>query len=117
MSKLKRVLLVDDDDSLRTMLREQLQLHEDFDVLDADGATSALDQVKQGAFDVIILDVGLPDMDGRDVLRAASNMCPDCKIVVITAHGSINIAVDAMREGAWDFLLKPFTARLSLGPI
>lgn len=109
MPEQARIVIVEDTLSLARVYQDYLR---------ADGhivehvvsGTDAIDRLQHDAPDILVLDLVLPDMDGRDVLRAASNMCPDCKIVVITAHGSINIAVDAMREGAWDFLLKPFTA-------
>lgn len=117
MSKLKRVLLVDDDDSLRTMLREQLQLHEDFDVQDADGATSALEQVKQAAFDVIILDVGLPDMDGRDVCRLMRKQGVKCPIIMLTGADTDADTILGLDSGANDYITKPFRLGVLLARI
>ncbi|HEB79309.1 MAG TPA: response regulator transcription factor, partial [Rhodospirillales bacterium] len=65
----KRVLLIDDDATLLQMLCEQLQLHEEFITVGAETGAEALELVKTDYFDVIILDVGLPDMDGREVCR------------------------------------------------
>ncbi|MFQ5764804.1 MAG: response regulator transcription factor, partial [Rhodospirillales bacterium] len=69
MSTGKQILIVDDDTTLLEMLSEQLQLHEEFSTIGARSATEALDLAKEDYFDVIILDVGLPDMDGREVCR------------------------------------------------
>ncbi len=65
----KKILLVDDDDALRHSLGEQLRLHEEFATVDVDTAAGALEAVKGEYFDAILLDVGLPDMDGREVCR------------------------------------------------
>jgi DNA-binding NtrC family response regulator len=70
-----------------------------------------LNALKRGMPDVMLLDIKLPDMSGLDVLDRMSEMRPHCPVVVITAHGSIKLAVDAMRAGAADFLVKPFNAQ------
>ncbi|MFV1851913.1 MAG: sigma-54-dependent transcriptional regulator [Thalassospira sp.] len=109
MPEQARIVIVEDTLSLARVYQDYLR---------ADGhrvdhvvsGTDAIERLRNDPPEVLVLDLILPDMDGRDVLKAASSICPDCKVVVITAHGSINVAVEAMREGAWDFLLKPFTA-------
>ena len=63
----KRILMVDDDEALRASLAEQLQLHEEFETTTAGTAAEALEVIKQDYFDVVLLDVGLPDMDGRAI--------------------------------------------------
>ena len=77
----KRILMVDDDDALRASLAEQLQLHEEFETVSAGTAAEALEIVKTGYFDVVLLDVGLPDMDGRECCRLMSNLhhCSHCR--------------------------------------
>ena len=69
MAQLKRILLVDDDDDLREALSEQLVMTEDFDVLEAGSGSCATQKVKESLFDLVILDVGLPDTDGRELCR------------------------------------------------
>ena len=69
MAQLKRILLVDDDDDLREALAEQLMLTEDFDVFEGGNGAEGMEQVKTGLFDLVILDVGLPDTDGRELCR------------------------------------------------
>ncbi|WP_135081258.1 response regulator transcription factor [Terasakiella sp. SH-1] len=108
MSNVKRVLLVDDDDSLREMLCEQLQLHEDFDVTQADGASSALEKVKQDSFDVVILDVGLPDMDGRDACRVMRKQGVKCPIIMLTGADTDADTILGLDAGANDYITKPF---------
>lgn len=69
MTAAKRILLIDDDAALRQTLAEQLSLHEEFEVVEAETGAKALDEVKNGRFDLVILDIGLPDFDGREVCR------------------------------------------------
>ncbi|MBO6809119.1 sigma-54 dependent transcriptional regulator [Thalassospira sp.] len=103
------IVIVEDTLSLARVYQDYLRA--DGHVVDhVVNGSNAIERLRQNPPDVLVLDLVLPDMDGREVLRAAANIAPKCKIVVITAHGSINIAVEAMRDGAWDFLLKPFTA-------
>lgn len=108
MSNVKRVLLVDDDDSLRQMLSEQLQLHEDFDVVEADGATTALEAAQKDSFDVVILDVGLPDMDGRDVCRLMRKQGVKCPIIMLTGADTDADTILGLDAGANDYITKPF---------
>jgi DNA-binding response OmpR family regulator len=79
MANLKKILLVDDDDDLREALSEQLVMTEDFDVFEAGNGASAMEKVKAGLYDLVILDVGLPDTDGRElckVMRKQGVKCP-----------------------------------------
>ena len=69
MSTLKKILLVDDDDDLREALSEQLVMTEDFDVFEADSGATAMTKAKEAIYDLVILDVGLPDTDGRELCR------------------------------------------------
>lgn len=108
MSNGKRVLLVDDDDSLRKMLSEQLQLHEEFIVVEADGATTALEAAKDGTYDVVILDVGLPDMDGRDVCRLMRRQGVKCPIIMLTGADTDADTILGLDAGANDYITKPF---------
>ncbi len=117
MSNGKRVLMVDDDDSLRQMLCEQLNLHEDFVVVEADGATAALEAVKGEAFDVVILDVGLPDMDGRDVCRLMRKQGVKCPIIMLTGADTDADTILGLDAGANDYITKPFRLGVLLARI
>ncbi len=117
MSNVKRVLLVDDDDSLRQMLVEQLQLHEDFTVVEADGASGALETAKQETYDVIILDVGLPDMDGRDVCRLMRKQGVKCPIIMLTGADTDADTILGLDAGANDYITKPFRLGVLLARI
>jgi DNA-binding NtrC family response regulator len=100
------ILLVEDKDSLRTMLRRSLesQGHTVVEACDEPGAVAALERSRP---DLVISDLRLPAGDGFGVLRAAKDLDPDLPVIVMTAYGSIQDAVAAMKEGALDFLAKP----------
>ena len=100
------VLLVEDKDSLRTMLRLALegQAHV---VLEARDEAEAIQHMRQSRPAVVLTDLKLPSGDGLGVLRAAKELDPELQVVVMTAYGSIQDAVTAMKEGAMDFLAKP----------
>jgi DNA-binding NtrC family response regulator len=100
------VLLVEDKDSLRTMLRHALE-GQGHQVLEARDEAEARQQLNQARPAVVLTDLKLPDGDGFGVLRAAKELDPELQVVVMTAYGSIQDAVTAMREGAMDFLAKP----------
>ena len=100
------ILIVEDRDSLREMLRLALEA-QDHTVLEARDASEALEQLRLARPVVVLTDLKLPVGDGFEVLRAAKEIDPELPVVVMTAYGSIQDAVTAMREGAMDFLAKP----------
>ncbi len=100
------VLLVEDKDSLRAMLRHALQA-QGHTVVEACDEPEAVQQLRQARPAVVLTDLKLPNGDGFGVLRAAKELDPELQVIVMTAYGSIQDAVTAMREGAVDFLAKP----------
>jgi DNA-binding NtrC family response regulator len=100
------VLLVEDKDSLRAMLRHALEAQGHV-VIEARDEPEALQQLRQSRPAVVLTDLKLPNGDGFGVLRAAKELDPELQVIVMTAYGSIQDAVTAMREGAMDFLAKP----------
>ena len=100
------ILIVEDKDSLRAMLRHALEGH-GHTVLEAQDETEAVQELRRTRPVVVLTDLKLPVGDGFGVLRAAKELDPDLPVVVMTAYGSIQDAVTAMREGALDFLAKP----------
>ncbi|MEW6568352.1 MAG: response regulator transcription factor [Chloroflexota bacterium] len=106
----ERVLVVDDDDLGRRTLAEILML-EGFEVVEADGGRAAMERLGEGVFDVVLLDLKMPDVDGLAVLDGASRLSPDTQVIVFTAHGSLESAIQAVRHGAFDYLLKPVSSR------
>jgi DNA-binding NtrC family response regulator len=101
-----RILLVEDKDSLRTMLRLALE-SQGYAVVEARDQVEAMRELRQSQSDLILSDLRLPEGDGLGVLRAAKELDPEIPVIVMTAYGSIEDAVAAMKEGALDFLAKP----------
>jgi DNA-binding NtrC family response regulator len=101
-----QILLVEDKDSLRTMLRLALE-RQGHTVIEARDQPEAVRHLQQTQPSVVLSDLRLPDGDGFGVLRASKDIDPDVPVIVMTAHGSIEDAVVAMKEGAMDFLAKP----------
>jgi len=104
----RRVLLVDDDTTLLEMLSEQLRMQEEFATATAETAGRALDLVRSEHFDVVILDVGLPDMDGREVCRMMRQSGVKCPIIMLTGADSEADTVLGLEAGANDYITKPF---------
>src|ERR671913_891570 len=100
------VLLVEDKDSLRAMLRHALEA-QGHTVVEARDEPEAVQALRQARPAVVLSDLRLPTGDGFGVLRAAKELDPELQVIVMTAYGSIQDAVTAMREGALDFLAKP----------
>jgi DNA-binding response OmpR family regulator len=108
----RRILIVDDDGALRQSLAEQLELHEEFVCAECDTAARALEIVKSERFDAILLDVGLPDMDGREVCRLLRRAAVHVPIVMLTGADSDADTILGLDSGADDYVTKPF--RLSV---
>ena len=104
----KKVLLVDDDVDLRQSLSEQLQLHEEFATVEAGDSKEALERVKSEYFDAILLDVGLPDGDGRDLCRVMRRSGVKAPIIMLTAQESDADQILGLDAGANDYVTKPF---------
>ncbi len=108
MAQLKKILLVDDDDDLREALSEQLVMTEDFDVFEAGNGSEAMARIKEGLYDMIILDVGLPDTDGRELCRLMRKQGVKSPILMLTGHDSDADTILGLDSGANDYVTKPF---------
>jgi DNA-binding response OmpR family regulator len=108
MTSGKQVLLIDDDDALLEMLGEQLQLHEEFTTTPAATAAEALEATKKDYFDVIILSVGLPDMDGREVCRLMRRNGVKSPIIMLTGADTDADTILGLDSGANEYITKPF---------
>jgi len=102
------VLVVDDDPSMRMALSESL-LSCGYQVEAAVDGADALTKFNKGKFDVVITDMRMPKVGGIEVLRGIKKISPETHVIVITAYGTVNTAVQAMKEGASDFIMKPFS--------
>ncbi|WP_417524630.1 response regulator transcription factor [Marinovum sp.] len=108
MAQLKNLLLVDDDDDLREALAEQLVITEDFEVFEASNGGEAMEKVKASHFDLIILDVGLPDTDGRELCRLMRKQGVKAPVLMLTGHDSDADTILGLDAGANDYVIKPF---------
>jgi DNA-binding NtrC family response regulator len=108
-SGLPIVLLVEDSPSLSRAYEEYLR-NGPYKVVHVDTGAAAMVELDRRVPEAVVLDLKLPDMDGMSILTRITGARMPTVVIVITAHGSINVAVDAMRGGAFDFLVKPFTA-------
>jgi two-component system NtrC family response regulator len=100
------VLIVEDEKSQREML-EGFLLRQGFSVSSVDGGEKALDEVRRGTLDLVLLDYKMPGMDGLETLRGIKGINPELAVVMMTAYGTIETAVQAMKDGAADYLTKP----------
>src|SRR5580658_9512891 len=110
----RRILIVDDDMALRHSLAEQLQLHEEFAVVEAGSGGQALDITKQQNFDAILLDIGLPDVDGRELCRLMRRSGVRAPVLMLTGADSDADAILGVDSGANDYITKPFRLNVLL---
>lgn len=108
MSTFKKILMVDDDDDLREALADQLVLTEEFDVFEAGTGAAGLEKAREGHYDLVILDVGLPDMDGRELCRLMRKQGVKCPVVMLTGHNTDADTILGLDAGANDYVAKPF---------
>ncbi len=102
------ILIADDEKSIRLTVAQALS-SQGYEVATAVDGSTALDQLKDTPTDLLLLDIQMPGMDGIEVLQKAITQQPSLKVIMISAHGSVDNAVDAMKLGAVDYLQKPFT--------
>src|SRR3954449_12808258 len=117
MSNAHRLLVVDDDPDLRDTLAEQLALYDEFEILSADTAASAVSQAKGDRIDLAIMDVGLPDMDGREAVKIMRRNGFRSPIIMLTAQVSDADTVLGLEAGANDYVFKPFKFAVLLARI
>ena len=112
----KRVLVVDDEESILSLLSEVLT-GEGYKVDGVSNGFEALKKMKESAFDVMLLDLKLPKMDGIEVLRSVKRIDPQLPVIIMTGHVSLESAVDSMRHGAYDYITKPFNLEQALAAV
>jgi DNA-binding NtrC family response regulator len=101
-----RVLIVDDEEEFVQALSERLTIR-DYDVTTSLSGEDAIEKLKHYNFDVIILDVAMPGMDGIETLRKIKGLKPLVEVIMLTGHATVSSAVDGMKLGAFDYLMKP----------
>jgi DNA-binding response OmpR family regulator len=100
------ILVVDDERAVRMMLEAALRA-QGYKIQSAANGSAARDMIAQEEFDLVLLDLQLGDSDGIEILRELKRDWPATEVILLTAHGSINSAISALRHGAFDYLLKP----------
>jgi DNA-binding response OmpR family regulator len=113
----KKILLVDDEAALRQSLAEQLELHDEFSTAQEETGTGGLETAKSEHFDLILLDVGLPDLDGREVCKMMRKAGVKCPIVMLTAADGDADTILGLESGANDYVTKPFKFAVLLARI
>ena len=102
-----RVLVVDDDAAIREALSRTLEKF-GYEVVLAEDGQAGLDRLREGGVHILLADLQMPKVSGQELLRAAKTLAPEVEVIVITGHGTVEDAVEAMKEGAYDFITKPF---------
>ncbi len=105
-----RILIVDDEPNIRQGLAEALD-GQGYEIEQAPSGEAALDRLKVASFDLVLVDLVMEEMDGIEVLQEINQLWPQTEVVIITAHGTIETAVKALKEGAYDYLTKPINVK------
>src|SRR5512137_903292 len=113
MVKKPTILLVDDEEAIVKSLSGSLE-DEGYALVTAQDGTRAMEIIKTQPIDIIFLDIWLPGMDGLETLKAIKEYDPSLEVVIMTGHGTVNTAVQAVKMGALDFLEKPFSLDATL---
>lgn len=101
-----RVLLVDDEEEFVDALAERLSIR-DYDVTTSLNGEDAIEKLRHYNFDVVILDVRMPGMDGTEVLHEMKRIKPLTEVIMLTGHATVESAIEGMKQGAYDYLIKP----------
>ena len=113
----RTILIVDDDADLREMLVEQLSLYEEFEVLEEATAGKGVQTARAGIVDLLIMDVGLPDMDGREAVKLLRKGGFKAPIIMLTGHDTDSDTILGLEAGANDYVTKPFRFAVLLARI
>ena len=107
MTKMPNILVVDDEAAIRESLKDWL-MEDGYSVALAIDGENAIAMVQESQYDVILLDLKMPGIDGLETMRRIKEISPDSEVLMMTAYASVDTAVQAMKEGAFDYLVKPF---------
>ncbi|MBV5266871.1 response regulator transcription factor [Pinisolibacter aquiterrae] len=113
----RKILICDDDGDLREALVEQLSLYEEFETTDVDGATKAIQIARAEPIDLLIMDVGLPEMDGREAVKLLRKGGFKAPIIMLTGHDTESDTILGLEAGANDYVAKPFKFAVLLARI
>ena len=102
-----RILLVDDEETMVKYLSRRL-IKRGFDICVAYNGLDAVEKVKESEFDVVLLDVLMPGMDGIETLREIKKLKPLTEVIMLTGHASVEVGIEGMKSGAFNYIMKPF---------
>ncbi|MDZ7845101.1 MAG: response regulator transcription factor [Anaerolineales bacterium] len=111
-----KILIVDDEKAVRESLEEILKL-EDYQVEIASSGEKALELINENDYALVLLDLKMSGIDGVEVMKQISRYAPETKVIILTGHGTLESAIEALRTGAEDYMLKPFEASTILDSI
>src|SRR5829696_6207643 len=117
MPNARKILIVDDDSDLLQTLVEQIALHDEFEAVPVDSGTKAVSAAKADQIDLVIMDVGLPDIDGREVVRILRKDGFKAPIIMLTGHDTDSDTILGLESGANDYVTKPFRFAVLLARI
>ena len=117
MPNSRKILIVDDDNELRNALVEQLSLHDEFEAVAVDSGTKGVHEANTGQIDLVIMDVGLPDVDGREAVRILRKNGFKAPIIMLTGHDTDSDTILGLESGANDYVTKPFRFAVLLARI
>ena len=117
MPNTRKILVVDDDSEFRDALTEQRGLHEEFEALAAENGSKGVQAAKEGQIDLVIMDVGLPDIDGREAVRILRRNGCKAPIIMLTGHDTDSDTILGLELGANDYVTKPFRFAVLLARI
>ncbi len=105
---MKKILVIDDEPSVRTSSKRTLA-PQGYDVTLVESGRAGIELLERETFEVILLDLKMPDMDGIDVLKVIMERWPVIKVIIVTGYSTVDTAVEALRLGAFNHIEKPFT--------
>jgi DNA-binding response OmpR family regulator len=117
MPNMRKILIVDDDPELRDALTEQLLLHEEFEAVAAENGSKGVQAAKAGQIDLVIMDIGLPDIDGREAVRILRKNGFKAPIIMLTGQDTDSDTILGLESGANDYVAKPFRFAVLLARI
>ena len=117
MTNMRKIFIVDDDPELRDALTEQISLHEEYEAVAAENGSRGVQAAKAGQIDLVIMDVGLPDIDGREAVRILRRNGFKAPIIMLTGHDTDFDTILGLESGANDYVTKPFRFAVLLARI
>ncbi len=106
MDKKHKIMLVDDEQNFREIMAKFFQRRKiDFET--AGNCLEALDLLGQGSYDVVVMDVSMPGLDGIECMAEMKKVRPDLEVIILTGHAALNVGINGMKKGAFDYCLKP----------